>query len=95
MGLDDYRLRAQLGAGPDGVAYRAETGDGQTRVVVYDLSRARALPGRWERLVPRLRLAAELTHPASIRILELGVEHDPPYVVLEWSGTTNARRDGG
>jgi eukaryotic-like serine/threonine-protein kinase len=87
MSLDDYRLRAQLGAGPDGVAYRALTGDGQTQVVVYDLSAARAVPEHWQRLVPRLRLAALLIHPASIRILELGVEHDPPYVVLEWSGT--------
>jgi serine/threonine protein kinase/class 3 adenylate cyclase len=87
MGLDDYRLRAQLGAGPDGVAYRAETDDAQTSVVVYDLSRARSSPGRWGRLVPRLRLARELSHPASIRLLELGLEHDPPYAVLEWSGT--------
>jgi serine/threonine protein kinase/class 3 adenylate cyclase len=87
VGLDSYRLRAQLGAGPDGVAYRAETEDGQTRVVAYDLSSARAEPSRWIRLLSRLRLAAELNHPAAVRILELGVEHDPPYVILEWAGT--------
>ena len=88
MGLDGYRLRAQLGAGPDGVAYRAETEDGRTPVIAYDLSSARAEPGRWKRLLPRLRLAAELDHPGAIRILELGSEEDPPYAILEWTGST-------
>ena len=31
MSLDRYRLRAQLGAGPDGVAYRAVAEDGDDR----------------------------------------------------------------
>ena len=39
MSLDRYRLRAQLGAGPDGVAYLALAEDGETEVEVRDLSR--------------------------------------------------------
>lgn len=38
MSLDRYRLRAQLGAGLDGVAYRAVPEDGETEVEVWDLS---------------------------------------------------------
>jgi hypothetical protein len=41
MSLDRFRLRAQLGAGPDGVAYRAVALDGATEVEVVDLIAAR------------------------------------------------------
>ena len=88
MGLDRYRLLAQLGAGPDGVSYRALAEDGETEVEVRDLSAARRNAGRWGKLVPRLRMAAELVHPSSIRVLELGLELDQPYAVMEWVGLT-------
>jgi serine/threonine protein kinase/class 3 adenylate cyclase len=88
MSLECYRLVAQLGAGPDGVAYRAVAGDGKTEVSVYDLSAARADASRWSTLAPRLRMAAQLAHPAAIRVLELGLEEDPPYIIMEWVGTT-------
>jgi eukaryotic-like serine/threonine-protein kinase len=88
MSLDRYRLRAQLGAGPDGVAYRALAEDGVTEVEVRDLSAARRAAGRWERLVPRLRMASQLVHTSAIRVLELGLQHDPPYMVMEWVGVT-------
>jgi eukaryotic-like serine/threonine-protein kinase len=93
MGLDRYRLLAQLGAGSDGISYRAEAdGDGRpesdaTEVEVRELSRARAEPGRWGRLVPRLRLATGLAHPAIVRVIDADLGADPPYVALEWGGT--------
>jgi len=87
MSLDRYRLLAQLGAGPDGIAYRAVAEDGSTVVEVVDLSRARSDAGRWGRLVPRLRLTDELEHPSVIQVIELGLADDPPYAVLEWVGT--------
>ena len=65
MGLDCYQLRAQLGAGPDGVAYQATASDGVTPVEVLDLSRALSDPIRWPSLARRLRLAAQLTHPSA------------------------------
>jgi serine/threonine protein kinase len=88
MSLDRYRLLAQLGAGRDGVAYRALADDGETEVEVRDLAPARSDAGRWERLVPRLRTAAQLVHPAAIRVLDLGLEHERPYAVTEWVGAT-------
>src|SRR5271155_947939 len=86
MSLDRYQLRAQLGAGPDGISYRAVADDGETSVEVRDLSRAREVAGRWEWLAPRLRLAAQLEHPSAIRVRELGLVDDAPYAVLEWVG---------
>jgi len=89
MGLDRYRLLAQVGAGPDGIAYRAVAGDGLTVVEVVDLSRARSDAGRWGRLVPRLRMVNELEHPSVTRLIELGLADDPPYAVMEWAGTVS------
>ena len=87
MGLDGYRLRAQLGAGPDGIAYRAETEDGQTLVMAYDLSSARRRPAAGYDFCLGCVWRLKLNHPAAIRDFELGTEQDPPYVILEWAGT--------
>jgi serine/threonine protein kinase/class 3 adenylate cyclase len=84
MPLDQYRLRTQIGAGKDGVAYRAQAGNDGPPVEVRVLTGA-AAPRR-ETLARQLRLAALLKHPAAVRVLELGLEHEPPYVVLEWTG---------
>jgi serine/threonine protein kinase/class 3 adenylate cyclase len=86
MSLGGYRLLAQLGAGRDGIAYRAVGHDGATEVRVLDLSRARGDVRRWQRLAPRLRLAAALEHPAAVRVVELELAGDAPYAVLEWVG---------
>ena len=83
MSLERYRLQAQLGAGPDGISYRALAEEGETPVEVRDLSRALEVAGRWEWLAPRLRLAARLEHPSAIRVLELGLADDSPYASLE------------
>ena len=88
MSLARYRLRAQLGAGPDGVAYRALAEDGATEVEVRDLTAARHAAGRWGRLVPRLRMATQIAHTAAIRVLELELESERPYAVMEWVGVT-------
>jgi serine/threonine protein kinase/class 3 adenylate cyclase len=87
MSLERYRLIAQIGAGPDGVSYRALAEDGATEVEVRDLSAARSKAERWRSLVPRLRIVAELDDPVAIRVLELELDHDPPHAVLEWVGT--------
>jgi hypothetical protein len=87
MSLDRYRLLAQLGAGPDGIAYRAFAEDGLTLVNVVELGRARSDDDRWGQLVPRLRMAHELDHRFAIQVVELGLTGEPPYAVLEWAGT--------
>src|ERR1700684_1749316 len=95
MTMARYRLMAQLGAGADGISYRAAVADegagrslDETVVELRDLSRARADAGRWGQRVRRLRLAARLEHPAAVRVLDPGLDRDPPHVGLEWVGGT-------
>ncbi len=89
MNIEGYQLRTQLGAGPDGIAYQAtRRPDGGMTVAVLDLARGRGDEPRWRRLVPRLRLAAQLAHPSAIRILQLALDPAAPYAVLEWPGET-------
>ena len=86
MILGHYHLLTQMGAGRDGVSYRAQADEGGTLCEVHHLSSARSDPERWSRLVSRARLAARLHHPAATRVVELSVDQDPPFVVLEWTG---------
>lgn len=92
MVLGRYRLLAQLGAGADGVSYRATVNDAEgacapveSVVELRDLGRARADAAGWRRLVPRIWLAGRLDHSAAIRLLDTGLDHDPPYIALEWA----------
>ena len=82
MQFGGYRLLAQLGAGRDGVVYRAEAPDGAS-VELHLLGGARADPLRWTILERRLRLAILLSHPGARKIEFFSSEDDPPWVVLE------------
>jgi len=84
MSLDQYRLLAQLEAGPDGASYRAERRADLAAVEVRLLGGVRANPQRWDVLGKRLRLALLLDHADALRLHEKDLEHDPPYLVLEW-----------
>jgi serine/threonine protein kinase/class 3 adenylate cyclase len=88
--LGRYRLLAQLGAGTDGVAYRAEADDG-TPAEVCVLTAAKADAIRWHFLTRQLRLSSLLLHPAALNVRELALEHDPPFVALEWVGEHSLR----
>src|SRR5437763_12990442 len=95
MNFGRFRLLAQLGAGRDGVAYRAETlADGRA-AQVHVLSIADA--ERWQVLKKRLRLAALVDHPAAVHVLACELEHDPPYLAHEpvaetsWPAQTASR----
>jgi serine/threonine protein kinase len=85
MNLGRYRLLAQRGAGADGVSYRANDPEGQSDAEIRVLGGARAAEARWNALVKRLRLAAMLDHAGAIPIRALQLDHDPPYVALDWS----------
>lgn len=86
MQLGPYQLRTPLGAGTDGLAYRArDTRDGGP-VEVWLLEGARADADRWPARNKRLRQAALLQHPAALTIRELCLEEAPPYLALEWTG---------
>jgi eukaryotic-like serine/threonine-protein kinase len=82
MGLEGYRLLGQLGAGRDGVAYRAEPLGGGESVALVRLDQARADAARWSQLTRRLALAAGLCHRSVRAIREIGLDDEPPYLVL-------------
>ena len=88
MVLGRYRLLAQLGAGADGVSYRARVeGDhslSESLVEVRDLTAAKVDAGRWKRLIARIWLASRLDDPTAIRVIDSALDHDPPYVMLDW-----------
>ena len=84
MSFGRYRLTSQLGAGRDGVRYRATDRDGGTTVEVILLAEARADPSRWRAVGRSLRIALMIAHSSSRRVLGLDMEGDAPYVALEW-----------
>ncbi len=83
MIADRYQLLAQLGAGPDGVAYRAEDRSTGASVEIRVLAAARADAERWPVCAKRLRLAALLQHPTALRVHKLCFDEEPPWAVLE------------
>ncbi len=87
MSIGQYRLISQVGAGPDGVTFRAFRAGESAEVRVLAVARGDAL--RWAELTRRLRLAALLDHPAALRVQELGLDGDPPFAALEWSGESS------
>jgi eukaryotic-like serine/threonine-protein kinase len=83
MSLHEYELLAPTGSGPDGLRYAGtRTADGKA-VEVHLLAAARAEPDRWNVLTRRLHLCDMLQAHGAVRILERGLNHDPPYVVLD------------
>jgi serine/threonine protein kinase/class 3 adenylate cyclase len=82
MDIGNYRFLAQLGAGPNGVAYRAEV---RTSAMPVELRVLSLDPEQREALLRRLRLVALLDAPAALRLIESKLDHEPPYVVLSWS----------
>ncbi len=88
MDLGRYRLLMPLGAGKDGVAYSGEalgTEPPRQRVEVRVLLTNRDAPRRWRSLFPLLRRALLFRHPRARPLLDLMLEHQPPYLVLESS----------
>lgn len=95
MTAGSYRLLSQVGAGADGVSFRASGEAGW--VEVRSLQGARDDPPRWAELSRRLRLAALLEHPAALRVVGMGLEETPPFAALEWTDGDLASRlsEGG
>lgn len=92
MSFDDFKMLSLRSAGPDGAVHEALAPDG-TSVEVRILSGARATPARWFTLGRQIRLAALVDQPAALRIREVGLNQDPPYLVVEsHSGLTLAEK---
>ena len=91
MVVGRYRLLAQLGAGVDGVSYRAAgAAKGAAPIVVElrDLAPARADAERWRRLIERLWIVERLEHPCAIRLVDSVLDGPSPHAVLQWTGAT-------
>lgn len=82
MGLQDFRLIRQIGAGVDGVTYLAEPPGGGRAVELRALTHVRGSAG-WTTLSRRLRLAARLDAAGTRPIRSLDLDADPPLVTLD------------
>ncbi|MGW8318959.1 MAG: serine/threonine-protein kinase, partial [Candidatus Promineifilaceae bacterium] len=80
-----YQVLDQLGQGAVGDVYRAYDPDLDRQVAIKVLSRS--LSPEADNLRQRFRrevqIAAHLNHPHIVTVYDVGLEHDPPYVVME------------
>jgi len=81
MELGRYRLLLPLGAGRDGVAYRAEAGG--SRVEAHVLLGARDAPIRWHSVAAHLRRAQLIRHPLALKLHDVILNQSSPYTVSE------------
>ena len=81
-----YQLLNQLGAGRDGVRFRALDREEGVEVELVALMGPVAETSRARERIKRLRLAGLLGHPTARRVIELQPEPPRPYVVLEGVG---------
>ena len=84
MSFGRYRLMSQLGAGSDGVRYRASDRHDGAAVEMVLLGDARAVEDRWRAIRRRLRMALMISHTSSRRVVGLEMDEGPPFVALEW-----------
>ena len=84
MSFGRYRLISQLGAGRDGVRYRAADRADGSAIEMILLSGAGNDPARWASLTRRVRVALMISHPSARRIVGLEMEGSSPFLALEW-----------
>ena len=83
--LGGYRLLDRLGRGGMGHVFLAEHAVLGRRVAVKALSDAlRADPGARRRFVREARAAAALDHPNIVRVFDVDMTNDPPFLVMEY-----------
>jgi serine/threonine-protein kinase len=88
--LGGYRVLAPLGKGGMGNVFLAEHAVLGRRVAVKALSAAlRADPGARRRFVREARAAAALDHPNVVHVFDVDMDHDPPYLVMEYVDGVN------
>jgi|GEM_PF-2075705 len=83
--LGSYRVIDRLGRGGMGNVFLAEHAVLGRRVAVKSLSDSlRADPGARKRFVREARAAAALDHPNIVRVFDVNMLHEPPYLVMEY-----------
>jgi serine/threonine protein kinase len=79
-----YRLDAEIGAGAMGRVYRARQLDLERDVAVKVLHPLMAQDeGAQLRFAREAKVAARLNHPAAVSVLDFGIDHDLPFLVME------------
>lgn len=86
MNLPGYRLLSPRCVQSDGVLYRAESLTSGEPLDVWLLSIARNDPDRRAAIFRRLKLASLVRHPASSPVVQLELDHAPPFAVLSSLG---------
>ena len=98
MKFGRFRPLEQIGAGRDGVRFRAEDPQTGRTVDLRDLGTAREDSSSWPSVARRLRASAMLGHPNILGVVALHLEGPSPYVVLDWDDSpslASARSAGG
>ncbi len=83
--IDRYQVLTLLGQGGMGEVYRAYDPDLDREVALKLITRSQqADPEEGERRFQReVRAAAQLRHPHIVTIYDVGLRHEPPFVVME------------
>lgn len=83
--LGAYKVLDRLGKGGMGQVYLAEHAVLKKRAAVKVLSAGlRADPGARRRFVREARAAAALDHPNVVHVHDVDMDHDPPFLVMEY-----------
>jgi small GTP-binding protein len=85
--LDRYEIQERLGAGGMGVVYRARQLDLDRAVAIKLLGPRGSANADWHaRLRAEAQALARLQHPNTVRVYELGVFDDAPFIAMELLG---------
>lgn len=83
MELASYRVLASLGSGRDGSAFLAEAPGAPDPVELRILADLAGDADRKRRLAKDLPLAKLLEHPSALRVIDLDLTNEPPFIVVE------------
>ena len=88
--LGGYRVLDRLGKGGMGHVFLAEHAVLGKRVAVKVLSAGlRADPAARQRFVREARAAAAVDHPNIVHVFDVDMDHDPPFLVMEYVDGVN------
>jgi serine/threonine-protein kinase len=93
----DYRLERVLGTGGSATVFLAEDVKHDRRVAIKVLHHELAATVGADRFTREIRVAARLTHPHIVPLLDSGTAHDAPYYVMPFidGESLRARLDRG